>query len=199
MTEFDTESSASMGGPLPVVLAAFLLLVTVGGIVDLALDRPTTWWSWHVAVELVLVVASFGFAVVLFGYWRRSVVALADAQASLATTSRALAQRQLERDVWRTSAEQALAGFGAAIDRQFAAWQLTRAEREVALLLLKGLGHKQVAAQLGRSERTVRQQAVDVYRKAGIQGRAELAAFFLQDVALPSDIRSPSSESSKQI
>ena len=141
------------------------------------------------AVELLLVVASFGFAVLLFGYWRQSVTALADAQASLASASQALAERQRERDAWRANAEQALAGFGAAIDRQFAQWQLTRAEREVALLLLKGLGHKQVAAQLGRSERTVRQQAVDVYRKAGIQGRAELAAFFLQDVALPSESR----------
>lgn len=54
-------------------------------------------------------------------------------------------------------------------------------------MLLKGFGHKQVAAHLGRSERTVRQQAVDVYRKAGLQGRAELAAFFLQDVVLPTD------------
>jgi hypothetical protein len=30
-----------------------------------------------------------------------------------------------------------------------------------------------------RSERTVRQHAVAVYRKAGVAGRAELAAFFL--------------------
>ncbi|MCE2899722.1 MAG: helix-turn-helix transcriptional regulator [Gemmatimonas sp.] len=189
MTDFDSGNSVPMTGPLPVVLATFLLLVTVGGIVDLAFDRPSTWRSWHVAVELLLVVASFGFAVLLFGYWRQSVTALADAQASLASASQALAERQRERDAWRANAEQALAGFGAAIDRQFAQWQLTRAEREVALLLLKGLGHKQVAAQLGRSERTVRQQAVDVYRKAGIQGRAELAAFFLQDVALPSESR----------
>ena len=61
----------------------------------------------------------------------------------------------------------------------------TRAERDVALLILKGAGHKQAAAQLERSERTVRQHAVEVYRKAGLQGRAELSAFFLQDLMLP--------------
>ena len=60
--------------------------------------------------------------------------------------------------------------------------KLTRAERDVALMLLKGEGHKQAAARLGRSERTVRQHAVEVYRKSGLQGRAELAAFFLQDL-----------------
>ena len=35
------------------------------------------------------------------------------------------------------------------------------------------------------SERTVRQQALAVYRKAGLAGRAELAAFFLEDILLP--------------
>jgi hypothetical protein len=31
----------------------------------------------------------------------------------------------------------------------------------------------------------VRQHAVSVYQKAGLGGRAELAAFFLQDLMLP--------------
>jgi DNA-binding CsgD family transcriptional regulator len=80
---------------------------------------------------------------------------------------------------------QALAGLGRAIDRQFRAWQLTPTEREVALLLLQGHGHKWIAAQTRRSERTVRQHAVAVYEKAGLGGRAELAAFFLQDLIVP--------------
>ena len=68
------------------------------------------------------------------------------------------------------------------MDAQFTAWQLTPTEREIAFLLLQGHGHKQIAARTGRSERTVRQHAVAVYEKAGLGGRAELAAFFLQDL-----------------
>jgi len=64
-------------------------------------------------------------------------------------------------------------------------WGLTPAEREVALLLLKGQSHKQIAYTTGRSERTVRQHAVAVYQKSGLSGRAELAAFFLEDLLLP--------------
>jgi DNA-binding CsgD family transcriptional regulator len=184
--ENDLESDA-MTGSLNAIMAAFLLFVVIAGVVDLVLDRPASWLTAHVAWEVLTVVVSLSFSIVLFRRWRASSSALRDAQASLAETTAALAQRQQERDRWRLSAEQALRSFGAAIDSQFASWQLTRAEREVALLLLKGLGHKQVAAQLGRSERTVRQQAVEVYRKAGVQGRSELAAFFLQDVALPDD------------
>lgn len=132
-----------------------------------------------------MVLASLSFAIALFRGWRRSARALDGATQALAASRGALAAQQAERDHWRQSAEHALSGFASAIDTQFLRWNLTRAERDVALLLLKGAGHKQAAAQLNRSERTVRQHAVEVYRKAGLQGRAELAAFFLQDLLLP--------------
>ena len=180
-----TVESDTLTGAWPPVLIGFLLLIVVGGLTDIALDRPQSWFTAHIAVEVGMVAVSLSFAVLIFSRWRRSQQALNAAQASLAATARELAERQAERDVWRANAEQALAGFGLAIDRQFTTWQFTRAEREVALLLLKGLGHKQVAASLGRSERTVRQQAVEAYRKAGVPGRSELAAFFLADLALP--------------
>src|SRR5213593_86931 len=40
------------------------------------------------------------------------------------------------------------------------------------------------------SERTVRQQALAIYRKSGLNGRSDLAAFFLEDLLLPS-VRHP--------
>ena len=55
------------------------------------------------------------------------------------------------------------------------------------MFLLKGYSHKQIAALTERSERTVRQHAVSVYRKSGLGGRAELSAFFLEDLLLPAD------------
>lgn len=50
---------------------------------------------------------------------------------------------------------------------------------------MKGRSHKQIAYATGRSERTVRQHAVAVYQKSGLNGRAELAALFLEDLSLP--------------
>lgn len=105
-----------------------------------------------------------------------------------------LAARAAERDAWRVRAEKLLRGLGEEIDRQLRAWGLTPAERETALLLLKGCGHKEIAQIQQKSERTVRQHAVAVYRKSGLSGRAELAAFFLEDLLLPaSEGASPAS------
>lgn len=50
----------------------------------------------------------------------------------------------------------------------------------------KGLALKDVANLRSTSERTVRQQALAIYRKAGLAGRAELSAFF-EDLLLPSE------------
>jgi len=86
---------------------------------------------------------------------------------------------------WNREAHHFLQGLGEAIDRQFDRWGLTPAEREVALLQLKGLRHKEIAELRHTSERTVRQQALAVYRKSGLNGRSDLAAFFLEDLLLP--------------
>ena len=92
---------------------------------------------------------------------------------------------EIERNRWREQAREALAGLAHAIDRQFEQWHLTASEKEVGLLILKGLAHKEIAVLRNTSERTVRQQAAAIYAKAGLEGKAQLAAFFLEDLMLP--------------
>jgi len=94
-----------------------------------------------------------------------------------------LARAQGQR--WRSEARALLNGLGEAIDTQFSHWNLTEAEREVALLLLKGLSLKEIATVRATSERTVRAQARSLYSKAGLTGRAALSSFFLEDLLAP--------------
>ncbi len=163
-----------------IALTALLLGLATAGAIDLALDWPNGPNSVHVLIEgTVLLLCLVGVAA-LWGAWART-------RRSLARTRAAMADREAERDHWRTRTETLLRGLGAAIDDQLRAWQLTPTERETALLLLKGYGHKEIAALCGRSERTVRQHSVAVYRKSSLAGRAELAAFFLEDLLLPGD------------
>ena len=180
MTAFDDPDAVDgrMDTRLRGILAVALLSIIVGGTADLVMDDPATWLSFHVVFEMLMIAGALLMAATLWlGWWR-------SAHAAAALEVR-LAEQAMERDRWRASSREALEGLGRAIDAQFDEWRLTPAEREVALLLLKGYGHKRVADLTGRSERTARQHAGTVYEKAGLGGRAELSAFFLQDLMLP--------------
>jgi DNA-binding CsgD family transcriptional regulator len=65
---------------------------------------------------------------------------------------------------------------------QFAIWQLSASEADVALLLIKGLSMKEIAAVRNVKEKTVRTQAASVYAKSAHAGRHELAAHFIEDL-----------------
>ncbi|MBV9880694.1 MAG: response regulator transcription factor [Gemmatirosa sp.] len=164
---------------LRALLVGVLLVIAASGAVDLVLDAPDDWRSGHVAYEVTLIGAALGTTAWLWRRWTRT-------ERTLAGARRALGDREAERDAWRASAERALEGLGATIDAQLVQWGLTPAERDVALHLLEGRSHKEIAYTTNRSERTVRQHAVAVYAKSGLAGRAELAAFFLADLVLPS-------------
>lgn len=98
-----------------------------------------------------------------------------------------LAATRVEANRWQTEARDLVKGLAAALDQQFDRWALSPAEKETALLLLKGLSHKEIANVRSVSDATARQQARAVYKKGGLSGRHDLAAFFLEDLMLPLD------------
>jgi DNA-binding CsgD family transcriptional regulator len=159
-------------------LSGLLLAIALGGTIDLILDRPSDWFSFHTIYEFALVLAAAGTAAWLWHQWR-------SAEEEGFRLRRTVSGYEAEREAWRAREERVLAGFAKAVDEQFTAWRLTPAEREVALQVLKGRSHKEIAARSGRSERTVRQHAAAAYAKAGVEGRAELGAFFLEGLTLP--------------
>ena len=167
---------------LRLILFVVLLAIVIGGTADLILDRPETLLSAHVLLELTMVLGALATVTWLWLGWSR-------AERSVGELQRSLEERREERDRWKESAERALEGLGQAIDDQFRRWELTPSEREVALLLLKGYSHKAIARHTDRSPQTVRQHAGSVYAKAGLSGRAELAAYFLEDLILPDERR----------
>lgn len=154
-------------------LAVLLLVILVAAVADLILDRPPTPWSVHVLSELVVVLACAGGVAVLGLGWVR-------ARSSVRVLHGALRRNEAELAAWRERAASLQEGLGRAIDEQLGAWGLTPAEGQVARLILGGYSHKEIAAATARSDRTVRQHAAAVYRKSGLAGRAELAAFFLE-------------------
>ena len=130
-------------------------------------------------VEISLIVAASLAMLVLFSR-------VEDQELAQQQLSRELALATQEGAEWRARVQDLMRGLSGAIDQQFDRWEFSSAEKDVALLLLKGFSHKEVAQLRGRSERTVRQQAFSLYRKANLSGRASLAAYFLEDLLLPS-------------
>lgn len=83
---------------------------------------------------------------------------------------------------WQQKSKNSASEIRKMIDQQFTDWQLSVSEKDVALLLIKGLTMKEIAELRNTQEKTVRQQATTIYRKANLSGRQELAAFFLEDI-----------------
>jgi DNA-binding NarL/FixJ family response regulator len=152
--------------------------------------------SPHWLLEGALFVLGVAGAVSMLGELRRisaQAVSLQDAAADLTEALEAQAEEAAvlserlevtaqEAARFREEAQSMLRGLADAIDKQLHRWELTRTEKEVALLLLKGLSHREIAANRGTTDATTRQQARALYRKAGLKGRNDLAAFFLEDL-----------------
>lgn len=81
--------------------------------------------------------------------------------------------------------QQVASQFRGVMQKQFDAWRLTASEQDVVLGLLKGLSFREIATLRDTREKTVRQQASSVYRKAGVTSRNELAAWFFEDMLEP--------------
>jgi DNA-binding CsgD family transcriptional regulator len=84
--------------------------------------------------------------------------------------------------VWKEETKALTKGLSEKIDQQLNDWKLTKAEKEVCLLILKGLSNKEIADVRNTTEKTVRQQATGIYQKSNLSSRSELSAFFLEDL-----------------
>ena len=175
------------------LVAAAFAVISVLAAADIVTDVTEGTTVRHVALEAGVVVVGL----VGLGLGLRRVMALRRTEVALRRENRALGSMleatRAEAARWRSESRELLDGLAVAIERQFGRWQFTPAEHEVAALLLKGFSHKEIASIRGVGEATVRQQARGLYKKAGVDGRHGLAAFFLEEL-LPGDRESPATE-----
>jgi DNA-binding CsgD family transcriptional regulator len=164
------------------VLTAIVFFAVIASLIgwDLWGDYGEGTGTAHLALELVILLVAASGVVLL---WRQ----LARAHADLIVAKSEAVQ-------WRTENQQWVQGLGIAIQAQFTRWNLSKAEAEIGLLLLKGLSHKEIANFRQTSERTIREQARALYRKSGLPGRSSLSAFFLEDLLPQGTVQSGASD-----
>ena len=160
------------------VIAAVLALIVVLVGVDIYTDAREGVALGHVLVEGAIGLASLSGVF----YLLRGVTRL---KQELAREIADFSAFKKEAEAWRADSKKYLDGLSLAIDQQLTKWKLTAAEKEVAFLLLKGLSLKEIAGVRNTAEKTARVQSMAVYAKAGLTGRSELSAFFLEDLLVP--------------
>ena len=156
--------SQGIGRRQTLTLSLFLLVQTVGMVFfvgDVISDFREDPASVHVVFEAT-VTAALVLGILLGTFELRRMIELLQSQ--------------------EQALEVARGALGDVIDRQFQDWGLTPAERDVGFLALKGLDVAEIAELRGAAQGTVRAQLTRIYSKAGVSGRAQFAAFFVEDL-----------------
>ena len=157
-----------------IALMVVILLLTGA---DLLFDAREEAEPGHLLVEVLVILTSLGGLCWLFLEMRQRQQTLEQVRVELAISHKSL-------DAFQQQLHQQRRPYIELIQQQFEQWQLTPGEQDVARLMLKGLSFEQIAGVRETREKTVRQQASAIYRKAGVAGRHELAAWFFEDFVL---------------
>lgn len=72
--------------------------------------------------------------------------------------------------------------FATLIEDRVRDWQLTPAERDVAIFAIKGMSTSEIAGLRRTSEGTVKAKTNAIYRKSGDKGRHQLISFFVEEL-----------------
>lgn len=152
-----------------------LLIFSLFFIFDIVHDLNQGIAFSHVIHEVILFGVSFAALI-----WQVRVIFLKNK--SLTALNLELLETKKSYQEWKNKTHSQSVEIRQMIDQQFLVWHLSQSEKDVALLLIKGLSMKEIAEIRQTQEKTVRQQATTIYKKAGLSGRQELAAFFLEDI-----------------
>lgn len=173
------------------IIALVLAIIAVMVAFDLFTDSKEGVVNWHVMVEgSIAAIALFGVFYVLRG----SV----ELKHRLEREITDFTDFKKEAELWKLESRKYLDGLSKAIDQQLTKWKLTAAEKEVAFLLLKGMSLKEIADIRNTAEKTARVQSMAIYSKAGLSGRSELSAFFLEDLLVPAEIENAQTSGGSQ-
>lgn len=138
--------------------------------------------TWrHILTESATLIACVTSALLLMYYFSKITTL------TIQGVESTLKSNELEASSLKNKNKQLMQGLSENIQLQFRLWELSKAEAEIAILLIKGFSLKEIADLRITSERTVREQARKLYKKANLAGRSELSAYFLEDLLLLPD------------
>lgn len=118
-------------------------------------------WKYHEMIELMILVSLHIGAYIA---WQSYKLLLA------------------RSDRMKSQLRVASGAFQAALDQLFNQWGLSDAEKEVALLTVKGMSITEIADLRETTSGTIKAQSSAIYKKAGVGGRAQLVSSLIEDL-----------------
>ncbi|MEO0487115.1 MAG: helix-turn-helix transcriptional regulator [Pseudomonadota bacterium] len=140
---------------------AFAAAFFLGDLLSALLGYRPLSWQLQELVEIAVACGLLAAIGVTGHLLRKSLRRTAQAEDALRVASGALHNVILER---------------------FDDWALTPAERDVAMLALKGLAPQEIANIRETSIGTVKAQTNAIYRKSGVANRAQLTSLFIEEL-----------------
>lgn len=157
---------------LPITLIVILFLI------DISFDINERINPKHLAIEFLIYMVIIYIAYIGYRFYKLD-------KKSINAVKENISQSNTELKYWQNQNKTLIDGLANKIHEQFKIWGLTQAEMDVALFIIKGFSLEEIAGLRGTSERTIRDQAASVYRKAKLKNRIELSAYFLEDLLSP--------------
>ena len=149
--------------------------ISLANVFDILSDLSESVSAMHLIEEAIAMAFSFSLMIYLIIQLRKQHEQLDDLKQQI-EQSQQLLEKQSE------ALRRARNEYSQLIKQQFEQWQFTRSETDTAYLLLKGLSFKEIAEVRDIKEKTVRQQASNLYAKADLPGRHALAAWFFEEL-----------------
>ena len=72
--------------------------------------------------------------------------------------------------------------FQSGIDSYFEQWGLSEAEKDIALLTIKGMTISEIAEIRNTKQSTIKTQSSAIYKKAGVSSRAQLVSVLIEEL-----------------
>ena len=159
MTSITKERRATVLAGI-IILQALCALFFIGDVVA-DLSGGDHLEDLHLGLEALASIALIGGVVFLMVELRRLLARVDDMEAGLR--------------VARGQMAEVMEGF-------FEDWNLTQAERDVAMMILKGLDNVAIAQVRNTAPGTIRAQATSIYSKSGTHGRAQFVSLFMEEL-----------------
>lgn len=155
-----------------------VIFILVLFFIDISLDIDEHIKPKHLAIEFLIYIVAIYIGYIFHRFYQLEKKTINDVQIDISETN-------TEIKYWQNQNKSLIEGLSIKIHEEFKQWGLTQAETDVALLIIKGFSLEEIAGLRGTSERTIRDQAASVYRKAKLRNRIELSAYFLEELLAP--------------